>query len=560
MNYPTFLKEVDKIINKSDKDKLVAFIHESARTLPEDKREKFLIDLNNFCSSQKKSDVNDSYDLALDIDKSIAALNQIQKSDRYIESSYNEDWEYDWRDDYYFSDPSDISDDVSDALELLHEALDKEEYDKGYLLAIKLSELNVPVIGDYDGVSMSVMEMISHDILSEDGDEVLSDAVSVTYQANKDRNPAEAMMKIMDNFDSYLTLEEVLESAIDEIDVNSFLPSWIEAIASRPHSYDRIKMLEEAIGMVDDADYAESIASRYASSYPFIYLCILEKHNLLNVSDSKMLEIGLKGLDEVSEDYTERDEIALLTANYAIALDDRSSAEKCWLDAFKSSTNVMNYLRLRLLSDNWMNIRDEVKAIYTSCCEKHNNNEGKRLLDFFDESFDEQFAFSIRKEDDQKRNLSGSVLYNGCALFLLLLSDNLDGKGMEAMITKARNLTSFKAKYYTMGTGLKECESDDELFKKCFMKWKSEISIKPETSSEWIDKIEDWISYKVEKVVSKTERFYYNECVAYIAAFGEMMESLGKEGTKQSLLQSYKQKYLRYRAFVGELVAYGLKK
>ena len=52
-------------------------------------------------------------------------------------------------------------------------------------------------------------------------------------------------------------------------------------------------------------------------------------------------------------------------------------------------------------------------------------------------------------------------------------------------------------------------------------------------------------------------RNYYGECVAYIAALGEVLESMGHENAKQKLMTSYREKYPRRSAFVAELRAYG---
>ena len=48
-------------------------------------------------------------------------------------------------------------------------------------------------------------------------------------------------------------------------------------------------------------------------------------------------------------------------------------------------------------------------------------------------------------------------------------------------------------------------------------------------------------------------RNYYGECAAYIAALGEVRESMGETGAKQRLMTSYKDTYPRRSAFREEV-------
>ena len=57
--------------------------------------------------------------------------------------------------------------------------------------------------------------------------------------------------------------------------------------------------------------------------------------------------------------------------------------------------------------------------------------------------------------------------------------------------------------------------------------------------------------------MNANHRNYYGECAAYIAALGEVYESLGDKGGKQRLMTSYKDKYTRRSAFRAEMKGYG---
>ena len=51
----------------------------------------------------------------------------------------------------------------------------------------------------------------------------------------------------------------------------------------------------------------------------------------------------------------------------------------------------------------------------------------------------------------------------------------------------------------------------------------------------------------------------YGECAAFIAAFGEMLQSRGTANAKESAMQWYRREYSRRRAFHEELRGYGMK-
>ena len=116
MNYPTFLKKVDSASALCDSDSLRAFVHEIARTLPEEHRERFLSVLENYrTSTEKRKTPSGKKNESLDgeIDSVLEKLEEIQRGERGIEGEYNEDWDDwdgDWEDQFNYSDPDDVLD------------------------------------------------------------------------------------------------------------------------------------------------------------------------------------------------------------------------------------------------------------------------------------------------------------------------------------------------------------------------------------------------------------------------------------------------------------------
>ncbi|MGN0314055.1 MAG: hypothetical protein ACI4EG_04590 [Fusicatenibacter sp.] len=77
---------------------------------------------------------------------------------------------------------------------------------------------------------------------------------------------------------------------------------------------------------------------------------------------------------------------------------------------------------------------------------------------------------------------------------------------------------------------------------------------------EWLERIDHLISVRVTGIMEKNHRNYYGECAAFIAAFGEVQESLGIPGAKAQIMERYRSAYSRRSAFHQELRAFGMKK
>ena len=98
--------------------------------------------------------------------------------------------------------------------------------------------------------------------------------------------------------------------------------------------------------MISDDELLLENARNFAKPHPSLYLSYLKKNNTQN---AKFLwSVGCEALAEIPVSYVIRAQIALLTAGYANQLQQREKAEWCWLEAFRSDTSVVNYMRLRL--------------------------------------------------------------------------------------------------------------------------------------------------------------------------------------------------------------------
>ncbi len=562
MNYPTFLKKVDALTSRCDADSLRLFVHEVARTIQEEKRERFLQTLEGFCDVVEPDSTRISKDDTLErrVDGILCALTGIQNGDRELEAEYNERWD-DWNDEeeeeYEFSDPDGLLDDIKSAFAAMHECLDKEDYVNGLELARALSCLEVQMTGeccDFDD-ALGIADLIDYDLLPINLEKRVCEAVCLAGMAGENR--AEDMLAILKGFDCYtISLEEILRIAPKEMDLEKLLPEWIEALA-KCSAKDTVKLLVEAQNMLQDDGKALEYASRYAASHPALYLNLLQSGK---ASSSERLKIGLKAMGEVPVDNPTRSSIALLTAQCAFEAHDDQTREMCWLEAFRTSPSVANFLRLRLLAQNWDAKRQEIRTIYEACYSAKREWEQKPLaaLMFFDERFEEmQSRFMATQEGI---GWSSTFMKEGIALLLMLLNrGSAREPGMKAMVSKAEDGCSFDRAEYCMGmNAIEEAEAKD-LFEDCFGQWKESVTVDELQRDAWIKRLERWIALRVSAIMEANRRNYYGECAAYIAAYGEMLQSSGVANAKESVMQRYRKEYSRRRAFHEELRGYGMK-
>ena len=197
--------------------------------------------------------------------------------------------------------------------------------------------------------------------------------------------------------------------------------------------------------------------------------------------------------------------------------------------------------------------------------------------------FQEEFE-KMREIGMTTKNVLGwtsTFMKTGIALMLLLLHQGEDyGKGMQAMLSRARDACGLDIREYYRGTAMEAPmvylkdetsfaeEADDyedttdekALFSDILKNWKKEVCLSGNDSALWMKRINHWIEWRVEGIMNANKRNYYGECASFIAAFGEVQESRGVPKAKALIMERYRATYSRRRAFRDELCLYGMKK
>ena len=564
MNLPTFLRKSDELTQQLSKDQLLAVIHEIARTLPEHKREIFLDTLTavsqTTATDSPKTTCDDHQQLLIELKHNQEILAEINNGIRCLDSEYNEEWD-DWynsdADEVLFSDSMGVLSEIEDTIRLIHKCIDLAVYKEGCELAETLSVLEITAKGDYEdfcGEPLGINDLYEHELLSGSMEKTVRECLYLEYQGNRLEDRAEELLCMIHNFQCYsVRLEDVLQTGNFELpEFEQFLPLWIEYLGT--HSGMGVKiLLKEAQSMLQDEQQILDTARKYANTCPELYKQILEQNSDPD-KNQRMMSIGIEALERISENTKVRSEIALLTAKYACENNQESVCEYCWLEAFRSNPSLVHYLRLRFCGDNWENNKRQAAKICQGLYKT--DNELYFMLLFWNKEFDTVMAqgMSVR----ESLGWSFTFMKEGITSFLLLLYQGTDlPAGLSCLLNYVQQKYGFTAEEFYKGTGHTCTKNSTELLWEIICKWKQEVKISNEDRIRWMNKINQLISLRVDGIMTANRRKYYHECAAFISAYGEVKESHGIIGEKNTFMAEYRKRYPRRSAFIQELVKFG---
>lgn len=581
MNLTSFLKQTDAVTEQCSAVQLCAFIHDIGRTLPEDQREDFLRRLKavNKADGQitDKDHVNDhSFEKLY---KTVREdLKCIDSQEITIDGILNEEYD-DWYDDvgeeFYYEDNSGVSDMLAQACAFVHTCMDQERYQEGLTVGKQLFCMEILCENQYGDEDFSIGDMVYHKLLDCDLKQVLLDTLYCAYYATPLKKRSEAIYDIIknagegDRITDTITLEAVMQHGSGELpDFGDFLTCWIAYLGEQT-GRDADRLIGEAVNLLNDISMAAQYAQKYASIHPGIYLRVLENENDADVN--MLMSIGMNALKTIPSKYISRSRAALTTAKYLIEVGkDSSLLRKCYFAAYESDTSAINYLRALLNGYSTEKGREELRNVFMALSlqkgessyirsERAENRPDSNmflLLRFLDGQFESVLSDGLNTKE--ALGWTGTFMKQGIALYLLLLYEGKwIGKGITEMADRVKKSMNFSAEEYNKGINEPEDSNKNDLFYNVFMKWKSMQQVKPDVRKEIIKRITELIQKRTEGIMDANRRNYYGECAAYIAAFGEVQESLGDSGAKQKIMTSYHLKYSRRSAFREELRMYG---
>lgn len=584
MNLINFLNTVDSMTAVLSKDALAMFVHNLARALPEEDRDHFLTMLNGLgnalpdCDPDLLADV-DTVNLQDELLLIREKLLQIDNGELCLLGDLNEEYD-DWYDscgdEFIFSDPNGVADILEDACRLVHQCVDRELYKEGYELSEQLFTLDIEIEGeyvDYCGSNFDLRDIEDNQLADLDYRQLVLDALYAAYKTHTMEERADVLFCILNNSRSYnITLENLLQTGHEELDqFPEFLGHWIEYLG-KLSGKNVDKLLLEAVHLQNDSARMLELARKYSRLHPGLYEMILKQGQM---SDETQFQVGMEAISAISPQYVIRSRIALMTAACALRMDLQEDAQQCWLEAFRSDTRPVHYLRLMIESEDFSKYRDEARRIYQLHLHKLrkttyaispdselSQNDIDRptyeALAFFDGDF--QHVISKGMDCKEALGWTGTFMKEGIELFLLYLyqGDRLP-VGCEKMCHRITQALGFTSEAYFQGLNARDHREDAALFWECFVSWKKMNTISEPEQNDILERLDAWIRLRVKGIMENNRRNYYGECAEFIAALGEVMESRGERGGKARLLEDYRSAYSRRSAFHSELRAYGMR-
>lgn len=407
--------------------------------------------------------------------------------------------------------------------------------------------------------------------------QVVLDTVYCAYHAVPPVKRPETLYGIILNAkEDAVTLEAIMQYGDEELPAfEEFLPLWIAYLGDKTgHNADRL--ISEAVDLLNDISLEVQYAEKYAAVHPGLYLNILKDGKFAAAND--MVSIGIKAMKAIPKKYIMRSKAALKTAEYVIAANGEVPLlEKCYFAAFESDTSALNYLRALLNSSENEKKREALQKIFMessvhksrssfgmyersySCSEREENRPDGNMVLLL-RFLDGQFADVLDKGLNQSQALgwTGTFMKQGIALYLLYLYEGQwNGKGMAAMAEIVKSVMKFSLEEYQKGVCRLDEIGENELFCQLFFKWKSMVQMESDIRDRAVKRITELLEKRTAGIMDANRRNYYGECAAYIAALGEVWESMGYACAKQEFMTSYKNKYSRRSAFREEMRNYG---
>lgn len=554
MNLIHFIDAVkEKLDTMSEQDKS-DFIVKYAETLPESKREEFLASLS-FREMKGKDEISQMKNDVLH------ALVEIHNGKLSLDSEWDE-YDYDYDDDtdgISLLDPDGIGGILHQAAVCLHMLNDRMMYQDAYEIAYALSKLEIPVKGvyteEFESDSLSVSEVLD-DLDNIDKQQWKCDSLSAVFYG--EGSPA-CFYLMCESFD-YMgcPVRFLVEAGIEVKDLQDFLPQWIEYLCTRiAFSSSDENWLKEALTYITDQNVLLSLTEMYGAVHP----CMLEYCLQQNIW--KDVERAWKLLHEIDSRYMIRSRIALLIADKT---EDRRLKEKCYLEAFRSDTDEVSYLRLRIMTENFDLYQQQVQEILA--LEKTETDpqmtyvlpEERRVNYYLYDGSDELHFFTC--DFSYFFDLDGSFnSHCNDDLFLLYLYQEGDrnGSGMKYMIREAMLDTGFNKEEFYAGTGIETEETDQEVFVSLFDRWKGTVSMDRVMEMTILNDIAERWQDNIRGILKEQNRKMYDTAALWLAAFGEVLESRGVTGEKKRMLNRYAEEYGNYRRFMRS-IAYAEKK
>ena len=571
-----FQSYLNRIVPGLSREELADFVIALSRKLPEESHNMFLRELERVRRTahpeppNKQGEWNPSR-LRTELVQVRERLEAIEDGELVLDSEFGPgkwDWdEYDLE-DYVFSDPMGVGDLLEQAASLVSRLMAAGMPEEASELTLRLLDVKVVITGDGEEEEGLCMEdLLEVGIVSQRVRYQLIEGLSVLYSMEPTAERVAALFDVLCSGSLSVTLKDLLRGREQDAEHNRrFLHLWMQLAGDSDRTTSE-SLLTEAVSALTEGAETLSLVQRYGAAHPGLYEWLLTPGNWSNAPD-RLLTAGEEALSELKSTGVKYAEIALLCADAALQLEQKSRAEGFWLEAFQSEPEALNLLRLVAESEDYNCYRARVEEIAAKVNEERrlredgsNNPYIQRML------LSEEMELAFVSGDFPRVLLEGLSCeeYLGWSLtpikmyidFLLFALDSFgEASALEEVWISVGGWLGFNTLEYHKGLNRRTTGDGKDELKRCLRRWKEHHPVTPLLREAALERLEPLLSYRTEAIVRNGRRNYYRECARWLAALGMIQEANGAWNAQNAIIDRYEARYPRHSAFRRELESY----
>lgn len=440
---------------------------------------------------------------------------------------------------------------------LAEKLLQGKYYDEALALYDAILDTAVTAIEEASGecMEMGFSDLVDEEIISVDEAFFTLSRLLAVYACKEGRERAEDFYEMLSQPRGYkLKLRDFWSVTSEELKSREiFLREWVDFLSEI--SGDRAEeLLYEAAYELGGVEKVNELAEALKDMHPRLYLRSVELY-IEEGKEKEALAMGWKALEEIPGSLVIRAEICDRMIPLALRMGDSEAVHRLMKLAFSSDSRLPRYLKLFQLpafKEVITAASEEIallpKRLYSAespfTKELTSNSisaQERDVIRFFSGSFQETFE----KCRADAASLGWSSSLKGVVVPLSILALNKK----EALYEPIEMLWE--------ETAIKLGYSFREDFLQDLKNWKQFMGEEIRELEHHMDWIREETDKRVDAVVGGGFRQSYHKAALLIVNLGQMLESRGYTDSTKELVERYRDRYKRHRAFKEELKALG---
>ena len=530
--------------------------------------------------------VTDCSDLTRKVNLITGKLSKLLQEHRQLVISYEEGWEElceDYTEDFEFYDETGIIPDVKEALELLLKCSQVKNFPLARRMTDLLVDLRIPFAGDYNHIEFRLDDVFQNSLIpsSEQLNETLVYAAFLlsNYMIEDQNVRMEQLYRLVQklkineiNFDSMKSLY-----GAELPDLNEFLALWIDFLVAKHREKDPFTESNQFSSLLSNSlimqsfDNASASAKKHVKHYPQLFSAIFNKR-WYDTTTEKLYNLTLEALNE-AEPGVHKAEYAMKAASLAIELHKPEKLADFYMEAFRASPTMVNYLRLkssiepsdRTAADRLSSLVSELNRIKSAEGSEFQQSQWEQVYTQI-LAFEGRIGELIPYLNQHSYTPPGTIL-----LLLFAVSDGtfLEKSADSEMLTKTiQEAVFFEADKFINGTeawkyscnryqynvpwyGMEETR---ELLRNVLFKAKNNVTVSAENSRLIITQLNSLIENYTDHLTCNLRRSEYGLGAALIYEYCRLLSAVHPDSDDSvKCLTYYLSEFSRWRSLVEQI-------